>query len=70
VPPWRAGTPDEQGWYIVAILYKGGMGTIGCATWSKSHGWSLIDEHIVAYISVDTLLTSAKIEWPEHLTPS
>lgn len=66
---WASGTPKETGWYVVAILYKNGMGTIGCATWNGPLGWSLESDHIIAFIPVNTLLLDSKVEWPEHLMP-
>ena len=58
-------------WYLVAIMYKNGMGTIGCATWDVEQGWSVAEgDTVIAYIPVRDMIRINKIEWPEHLTPS
>lgn len=57
-------------WYLVAIMYKNGMGTIGCATWDAERGWNVAEgDTVIAYISVKNIIKANNIEWPEHLTP-
>lgn len=65
---WQTGTPQEPAWYLVAILYKNGMGTFGCATWDAGYGWSL-EDNIIGYIPINSLTKAAGAEWPEHLMP-
>lgn len=66
---WQAGIPAQPGSYLVAILYKNGLGTIAASNYSPATGWELKGDNIIAYIPVRDVLDSAGIDWPEHLTP-
>ena len=62
---WQTGMPAKPSWYVVAITYRNGMGTIGCAMWD-SEGWRVDKgDNVTAYIPLDNVLKQAKITWPD-----
>ncbi|MDG9669308.1 hypothetical protein ONV78_16330 [Hahella sp. CR1] len=65
---WRSGKPEKNGAYVVAILYEDGLGVISVDRYSLNRGWSS-DDNVIAYIPFREVITAAKVEWPEHLTP-
>lgn len=66
---WQSGEPKRPGTYLVAISYENGLGTIGASNYHPKTGWQLKEDSIIAHLSVQDVLDSAGIDWPEHLTP-
>lgn len=69
---WQKGNPRKAGWYIVAVLYDGGMGYEACDYWDTEQGWTnhhtdTSGEKIIGYIPLRKVLNQANIEFPEDL---
>jgi len=64
VPEWQRGNPTKAGFYVIAMLYDNGMGTIGADYWDSEQGWS-VEDNVVGYIPLRQVLDSAQIEFPE-----
>lgn len=62
-PQWQSGNPSKAGYYVIAILYENGMGTIGSDYWDSEQGWSL-DDNIVGYIPLRQVLDAAGLDFP------
>ena len=68
---WQKGNPRKAGWYIVAVLYDGGMGYEACDYWDTQNGWTnhhaeTPGEKIIAHIPLRKVLNKAEVEYPEH----
>ncbi len=61
---WKKGSPNQAGYYVIAIKYDNGMGTFGTDYWDSEQGWS-VDENVVGYIPLRQVLNAANIEFPE-----
>ena len=70
---WQEGTPEEQGMYIIAILYKkSGLGITTAQYYHPSKGkWDYDEENedVIAFIPLQDLLDKSGVGWPEELTP-
>ena len=70
---WRTGTPNKAGTYVVAVLYKSGLGATMTQYYDPSRGkWNYDEdnEDVIAYIALEDILEKAGIEWPEEFTPT
>lgn len=64
-PEWLSGKPTKSGFYVVAVLYENGLGSIETDYWDSEQGWS-VECEVVGYIPLRQVLNAAGIEFPEN----
>ncbi|MGI1680258.1 MAG: hypothetical protein K6L75_16070 [Cellvibrionaceae bacterium] len=63
-PKWLSGKPIKSGFYIIAILYENGLGSIETDYWDSEQGWS-VEYEVVGHIPLRQVLNAAGVEFPD-----